>query len=176
MSCFESMTKCFQPPNEMLERHWSAYESKMKVRGPHEPCRTHFTCIFISCVLNCWQAEGLNPSAIKAFEYNFEKLTSGTSLVIPESTIEPVSELPDYESLSGEKVALLKETGSRCRRVACQGARCRPRLPRVSPLEAAMLPLRVCRSDAEAERRARDRHGAREGQVAPRAQGREHLP
>jgi len=47
--------------------------------------------------------------AIPAFKYSFEKLTSGESLMIPESAIKPVDELPTYESLSEEKPALLKE-------------------------------------------------------------------
>ena len=65
--------------------HWPAYESKMK-------------------------AEGLSDAAINAFKYNFEKLTSGESLFIPESSITPVDSLPTYESLTKEDPSLLGST------------------------------------------------------------------
>ena len=45
------------------------------------------------------KAEGLNDAAIKAFQYNFNVLTSGANLMIPESTIAPVDELPNYDWL-----------------------------------------------------------------------------
>jgi UTP--glucose-1-phosphate uridylyltransferase len=57
-----------------------------------------------------WQADGCSETAIKAFLYNFEKLTSGANLMIPESSLSPVDSLPSYESLSEEKPELLKET------------------------------------------------------------------
>ena len=65
--------------------HWPAYESKMK-------------------------AEGLSDAAINAFKYNFEKLTSGESLFIPESSITAVESLPTYESLTKEDPSLLGST------------------------------------------------------------------
>ena len=65
--------------------HWPAYESKMK-------------------------AEGLSDAAINAFKYNFEKLTSGESLFIPESSITAVDSLPTYESLTKEDPSLLGST------------------------------------------------------------------
>ncbi len=66
--------------------HWAAYEAKMK-------------------------AEGLNETAIAAFKFNFEKLTSGANLMIPEADLEPVDSLANYDAL-GESVkeAYLKET------------------------------------------------------------------
>ena len=65
--------------------HWPAYESKMK-------------------------AEGLSDAAINAFKYNFEKLTSGESLFIPEASITAVDSLPTYESLTKEDPSLLGST------------------------------------------------------------------
>jgi len=56
------------------------------------------------------KAEGLDQSAIEAFKYNFGKLTSGESLLLPESAIAPVAELPAYESLSAEDPSLLTRT------------------------------------------------------------------
>ncbi|KAL3927628.1 MAG: hypothetical protein SGPRY_002737 [Prymnesium sp.] len=56
------------------------------------------------------KAEGLDPSAIEAFKYNFGKLTSGESLFLPETSISPVAELPAYESLSKEEPSLLTST------------------------------------------------------------------
>ena len=66
--------------------HWAAYETKMK-------------------------AEGLNETAIAAFKFNFEKLTSGANLMIPEADLESVDSLANYDAL-GESVkeAYLKET------------------------------------------------------------------
>jgi len=55
-------------------------------------------------------ADGCSETAIKAFLYNFEKLTSGANLMIPEASLSPVESLPSYDSLTEEKPALLKET------------------------------------------------------------------
>lgn len=41
--------------------------------------------------------------------YNFGVLTSGKDLSIPESSIDPVASLPNYEDLTSEDPALLKE-------------------------------------------------------------------
>jgi UDP-N-acetylglucosamine pyrophosphorylase len=54
-------------------------------------------------------AAGLNKVAIAAFKYTFEKLASGANLMIPESAIQPVDELPTYESLTAEDPALLQQ-------------------------------------------------------------------
>jgi len=54
--------------------------------------------------------EGLSKAAIDAFKYNFAKLTSGESLMTPESAIDAVAELPAYESLSAEDPSLLTST------------------------------------------------------------------
>jgi len=56
------------------------------------------------------EAEGLNPAAIAAFKYTFEKLVSGANLMIPESAVKPTESLPDYESLTKEDPQLLKST------------------------------------------------------------------
>ena len=66
-------------------RNWPAFEAKMV-------------------------AKGLSATAIRAFEYNFEQLTSGKSLFLEESAIEPVNELPTYESLNYENPKLLEKT------------------------------------------------------------------
>jgi len=60
--------------------------------------------------LDKMKAEGLNESAIKAFEYNYEKLSSGANLMVGEDAIAPVAELPSYDALTDEKPALLTET------------------------------------------------------------------
>merc|ERR1712087_781696 len=65
--------------------HWPSYEAKMK-------------------------AEELNEIAIAAFKYNFEKLTSGMSLMIGEDAISPVEELPSYDSLTETDPELLQST------------------------------------------------------------------
>ena len=49
------------------------------------------------------KADGCSETAIKAFLYNFEKLTSGANLMIPESSLSPVESLPSYDSLTEEK-------------------------------------------------------------------------
>ena len=46
------------------------------------------------------QAENLSDAAIKAFRYNFEKLTSGANLNIAEADIDHVDSIPSYDSLS----------------------------------------------------------------------------
>ena len=56
------------------------------------------------------KAAGCSQTAIDAFSYNFSRLTSGESLFIAERDIEPVAELPLYESLSAEEPALLTQT------------------------------------------------------------------
>jgi len=56
------------------------------------------------------KAEGLNDAAIGAFKYNLGVLTSGANLMIPESDIQPVDELPDYDKLTDTDAALLAET------------------------------------------------------------------
>jgi len=68
-----------------MSEHWAAFLAKM-------------------------QAEGLNETAINAFKYNYEKLTSGANLNIPEEAILPVDDLPSYDSLTEENADLLKET------------------------------------------------------------------
>ncbi|KAL1524327.1 hypothetical protein AB1Y20_019227 [Prymnesium parvum] len=56
------------------------------------------------------EAEGLDAVAIRAFKYNFDKLTSGESLLLPESSITPVNELPSYATLTEEDPSFLKCT------------------------------------------------------------------
>ena len=51
-----------------------------------------------------------SETAIKAFLYNFEKLTSGANLMIPESALSAVESLPSYDALTEEKPELLKDT------------------------------------------------------------------
>lgn len=65
--------------------NWAAFEAKMVARG-------------------------LSTTAIRAFEYNFEQLTSGKSLFIGESEIEPVDSLPVYDFLDMEDPQLLEKT------------------------------------------------------------------
>jgi len=55
------------------------------------------------------KADGCSEAAIAAFKYNFGVLTSGKDLSIPESSIDPVASLPNYEDLTSEDPALLKE-------------------------------------------------------------------
>ena len=57
-----------------------------------------------------WQNDGCSETAIKAFLYNFEKLTSGANLMIPESALSAVESLPSYDALTEEKPDLLKDT------------------------------------------------------------------
>ena len=59
-----------------------------------------------------WQNDGCSETAIKAFLYNFEKLTSGANLMIPESALSAVESLPSYDALTEEKPELLKDTVS----------------------------------------------------------------
>jgi len=54
--------------------------------------------------------DGCSETAIKAFLYNFEKLTSGANLMIPESALSAVESLPSYDALTDEKPELLKDT------------------------------------------------------------------
>ena len=62
------------------------------------------------------QNDGCSETAIKAFLYNFEKLTSGANLMIPESTLSAVESLPSYDALTAEKPELLKDTVRRTAR------------------------------------------------------------
>ena len=57
-----------------------------------------------------WQKAGLNEAAINAFKYNFQVLTSGKDLNIPESAISSVSSLPKYDNLKAEDPSLLQKT------------------------------------------------------------------
>jgi len=70
------------------------------------PLRFLFACLSpehnLAPLLHRPQAEQLSESAIKAFKYNFEKLTSGANLNIPEADIDSVTSLPSYETLSCE--------------------------------------------------------------------------
>ena len=85
----QTLAKCFGPapaaPSGVTYEHWAAFEAKMK-------------------------KEGLNDAAIGAFKYNYEKLASGADLMLPESSISPVSTLPSYEALTAEDPTLLKST------------------------------------------------------------------
>jgi len=55
--------------------------------------------------------DGCNDAAIAAFKYTFGVLCSGKSTMIPESDLDAVAELPDYDKLEVEEnPALLKET------------------------------------------------------------------
>ena len=54
-----------------------------------------------------------NPNPITLTRYNFEKLTSGANLMIPEAALSPVESLPSYDALTAEKPELLKDTVSR---------------------------------------------------------------
>lgn len=57
------------------------------------------------------EAEGIAASAISAFESTFNSLVSGNTGMIPESTISPVPDLVNAESISVEpNTELLKET------------------------------------------------------------------
>ena len=80
------------------------------------------------------QNDGCSETAIKAFLYNFEKLTSGANLMIPESALSPVESLPSYDALTAENPELLKDTVSRTaappgRRTAALPHRCTAALP-----------------------------------------------
>ena len=86
----QTLAKCFGPApaaasTGVTYEHWAAFEAKMK-------------------------KEGLNDAAIGAFKYNYEKLASGADLMLPESSISPVSTLPSYEALTAEDPTLLKST------------------------------------------------------------------
>jgi len=57
------------------------------------------------------EKEGLNESAIKAFKYNYRMLVCKSDMMIPESKLDPVDSLPDYESLKVKPdPKLLKQT------------------------------------------------------------------
>ena len=72
-------------PTKVKYPHWAAFEKK---------CRS----------------EGLSPTAIAAFRYNYEKLASGANLMIPEAEITPVTSLPSYDDLSATEPSLLERT------------------------------------------------------------------
>ena len=56
-------------------------------------------------------AEGCNAAAIAAFRYNYNKLTSGDNLMLPEASIWPVDTLPSLTELSvREDASLLRKT------------------------------------------------------------------
>jgi UDP-N-acetylglucosamine pyrophosphorylase len=78
---FLSCISRFKPDPEA----WPAFEDKMK-------------------------KEGLSDAAIAAFKHNYVTLASGANLMIAESSITPVDELPSYESLKDEDPALLGKT------------------------------------------------------------------
>merc|ERR1711865_1109611 len=68
---------------------WPDYEKKMKAGGK----------------------ESSSDAAINAFKYNFGVLMSGASTMIPESALDPVKTLQEFEKLTIEsKPELLKET------------------------------------------------------------------
>ncbi len=98
-----------------------------------------------------WQNDGCSETAIKAFLYNFEKLTSGANLMIPESALSAVESLPSYDALTEEKPELLKDTvrtrappphrpPAAARRTAARrpAAAPHPRLARSSPAAAPL--------------------------------------
>jgi len=71
-----------------FEELWPAYEAKMKAGG----------------------AESSSDAAINAFKYNFKVLTSGASTMIPESALDSVADLPEFDKLDiTPKPELLKE-------------------------------------------------------------------
>ncbi|CAJ1400147.1 unnamed protein product [Effrenium voratum] len=55
--------------------------------------------------------EGCNETAIAAFKYNYGVLVSGADVMIPESKLDPVDKLPEYEKLTEKPdPRLLKKT------------------------------------------------------------------
>lgn len=57
------------------------------------------------------EAEGINPSAISAFESTFKSLVSGDSGMIPESTISPVQDLANAKDFKDDvDTSLLSKT------------------------------------------------------------------
>ena len=83
-----------------------------------------------------WQNDGCSETAIKAFLYNFEKLTSGANLMIPESALSAVESLPSYDALTEEKPELLKDAVPH----ACMAAPPPHRPPAVARRTAARRP------------------------------------
>ena len=79
------------------------------------------------------QNDGCSETAIKAFLYNFEKLTSGANLMIPESTLSPVESLPSYDALTAEKPELLKDTVRRTTAPPHRPAAAPPHRPAAAP-------------------------------------------
>jgi len=68
---------------------WPAYEAKMKAGGK----------------------ESESDAAINAFKYNLKVLTSGASTMIPESALDSVAELPEFDKMDiTENPELLKQT------------------------------------------------------------------
>jgi len=71
-----------------FEELWPAYEAKMKAGG----------------------AESSSDAAINAFKYNLKVLTSGASTMIPESALDSVADLPEFDKLDiTPKPELLKQ-------------------------------------------------------------------
>ena len=56
------------------------------------------------------EGQSLSQTAVKAFQYNFQKLISGQDLNIPEKDILPVHDIQTYDQLETEKSEYLKET------------------------------------------------------------------
>ncbi|CAE8706685.1 unnamed protein product, partial [Polarella glacialis] len=57
------------------------------------------------------EKEGCNAAAIAAFKYNYGVLVSGADVMIPETRLDPVESLPDYDKLGvTSDPTLLKET------------------------------------------------------------------
>src|SRR5207237_8214970 len=50
---------------------------------------------------------GLSEAAIQAFKHSYQNLVAGQTGMIPENSIEPVTELPRYEEISGKNSAAL---------------------------------------------------------------------
>jgi len=74
---------------EKFEKLWPAYEEKMKKGGK----------------------ESESNAAINAFKYNYATLVSGVDTMMPESSLDSVDTLPDYEKLEiKENPDLLKQT------------------------------------------------------------------
>lgn len=72
-----------------FEELWPAYEAKMKAGGK----------------------ESESAAAIQAFQHNLKVLLSGASTMVPESALDPVESLPDFEKLEiTPKPELLKQT------------------------------------------------------------------
>ncbi|CAE7430164.1 UGP1 [Symbiodinium sp. CCMP2592] len=93
-------------PSKMVDT-WPKYEEKMKKVGEELIAGQQIEIL----------KEDLNESAIAAFKYNYGVLVSGADVMIPESKLDPVDKLPEYEKL--------KEKPETCWQLAraCDGAR-----------------------------------------------------